>query len=112
MSVASFTLRWHTQSTVRQLTQIYRSAANRTFTIAASDRRVGRIDIPSEEDFIFTAVNFRAPDLRKDLSIVDVSLTEVHSNADLAGFGKIVHTADDISVWKKHFLTPLLSPWL
>ena len=53
--------------------------------------------------FVFTASNFKNPDLAAGLRIVDVPLCFVESKADLEGFGKLVDDPQDFTAENKTF---------
>ena len=59
------------------------------------------------EAFVFTAENFSNPDLPSGLQVVDVPLLEA-TDENLAGFGYVLHSADERTVEKGNFE---IVPW-
>ena len=52
--------------------------------------------------FVFTSENFTNPDLPSGLKVVDVPLLEA-TDANLEGFGHVLHSADERTVENGNF---------
>ena len=61
----------------------------------------------STNDFVFTEDNFRNPPLPKGLKVIDVPL-EVATDESLEGYGRIIHSRDEVSVPNGNFE---IKPW-
>lgn len=57
--------------------------------------------------FVFTEDNFRNPELPPNLKVLDVPL-EVATDASLQGYGKLIHSRDEICVKEGNFE---IKPW-
>jgi hypothetical protein len=62
---------------------------------------------PAAASFTFTPENFRAPRLPRDLRVIDVPL-RLATDAALEGLGKVIHSADELTVSKGNFE---IVPW-
>ena len=58
-------------------------------------------------DFVFTKENFSNPSLPRGLQVVDVPL-ELATDQSLKGYGRIIHSKDEISVSNGNFE---IKPW-
>ena len=56
----------------------------------------------SSDAFVFTEENFRAPSLPSNLKVHDVPLV-LATDDSLAGFGKVISSADELTCEKKNF---------